>query len=53
MLYLGHFSGQLGWTPWGEGSFLFFVIWFTPIHNRMSHYLGVGILVVGSVKFVA
>ena len=39
---LGHASGQLGWTPCGEGFILFLVAWFIPIHTRMSHPLGVG-----------
>ena len=35
-------SGQLRWTPWGEGFLLLFVIWFIPIHTRKCHPLFVG-----------
>ena len=42
MLCSGHVSGQLGWTPWGEGFLLFLIIWFSPIHTRMIHPLGAG-----------
>ena len=41
MFFLGHISDQLGWTPWVEGILFSFVIWFLPIHNIMSHPLGV------------
>ena len=41
-VFPGASSGQLGWTPWGEGFLLIFTIWFTPIRTKMSHPLGVG-----------
>ena len=42
VFFLGHASSQLGWIPWGEGFPLFLVIWFIPIHTKMSHLLGMG-----------
>ena len=42
VLYLGHISGQLGWSPWGEGIPWLFVIWCIPIHTRISYPLIVG-----------
>ena len=50
VFFLEHFSGQLGWTPWGKGFLLFLIIWFTPIHTRMSHPLGVSHSGGGEVK---
>ena len=39
VFFVEHVSGQLGWTPWGEGFLLGFVVWFIPIHTRMRYPL--------------